>query len=141
MPLAPLLFTCSLVFDIYWTSFYRLQSRDKWSSSYFSSLGRHSDICSFCFGGFELLFATGSLGASNFVLVSYFKNIFCPPYIFAQVISFGLTQFFISRILFIFLCLISLISHYSYVFCVYSALSETDSSFKEYIVYATCQRN
>ena len=30
-----------------------------------------------------LLLAYVSLGASNFVLVSYFKNIFCPPYIFA----------------------------------------------------------
>ena len=35
----------------------------------------------------------------------------------------------------------SLISHHSYVFLVYSAVSETKSSLKEYIVYATRQQN
>ena len=81
MPFAPLLYACSLASDIYRASFHRffIEYRTSLETSSPPATSVHQDdtltYAFFCFGDFELFFlllAYVSLGASNFVLVSYF---------------------------------------------------------------------
>ena len=86
----------------------------------------------FCFGDFELfamLLAYISLGASNFVLVSHFLNIFLSASYLCLGCQFLAHSVFYTTLFVNFLCLIAgfLIIH---VFCMYSAVSETESSLK-----------